>query len=128
MKNAHHADFDVYADTRSQMYTGVGSARAVAMVQATEGRVLTYEWRIFEAYFFAACAGETASAEWLFKTPTIPPLSGATCGFCGTCPHAHWERRFTNDQLAAAFAAKGIKAPIEHVGRSHGRAAGSRAT
>jgi stage II sporulation protein D len=115
MKNAHHADFDVFADTRSQVYAGAGSPRAVAIVQATEGRVLTYEWRIFEAYFFAACAGETASEEWLFKTPAIEPLAGATCGFCATCPHAHWERRFTNDQLAAAFAAKGVKAPVERV-------------
>lgn len=114
-KNSQQLDHDVTADTRSQVYTGQATERALGLVRATQGRVLTWKYRMFEAYFFAACSGETASADWLFGGPSIPPLSGAKCGFCVTSPHAAWERKITRAELAKALAPFGVKGGIEHL-------------
>jgi stage II sporulation protein D len=114
-KSSQALDHDVTADTRSQVYVGQASERAIALVQATEGRVLTWQGRMFEAYFFACCSGETASAEWVFGGPTVPPLSGAKCGFCVASPHMSWERKITQAELAKALAPFGVKGRIEHL-------------
>jgi stage II sporulation protein D len=114
-KNTPGLDHDVTADTRSQVYTGQATERARELVAATEGRVLTWQSRMFEAYFFAACSGETASAEWVFEGPAIEPLQGAKCGFCIASPHATWERKITQAELAKGLAGFGVKGRIERV-------------
>jgi len=114
-KNSQSQDHDVTADTRSQVYTGQASARAIEIVKATEGRVLTYQSRMFEAYFFSTCSGETASAEWVFDGPTIPPLAGAKCGYCGQSTSASWERKITQAELSKALQPYGVKGRVEHL-------------
>lgn len=115
-KHSQHRDHDVKADTRSQVFTGQATPRALQIAAATQGRVLTYDGTLFEAFFSAACAGETASAEWAdFAKTAIPPLAGAKCGFCVACPHAAWERKFTQAELAKLLAPLGVKGRIERL-------------
>ncbi len=114
-KRSQNADHDVTADTRSQVYTGQAPEKALRLVAATQGLVLTSRGEMFEAFFFAACAGETANAEWVFGNPAVAPLHGAKCGYCTTCPHAVWERKITQAELAKALAAYGVKGRIEHL-------------
>ena len=61
------APFDVYSDTRSQMYLGVlhESAATTAAVNATKGQVVLYAGRVATTFFYSTSGGETeSSADW----------------------------------------------------------------
>jgi SpoIID/LytB domain protein len=57
--------FDVYADTRSQVYRGAAAetASTKAAVAATAGQIVTYEGRPAITYFFASSGGMTEDVE-----------------------------------------------------------------
>jgi stage II sporulation protein D len=59
------ADFDVYDDTRSQMYEGVNAETATsnAAVAATSGQVVEYDGAPVVTYFFASSGGYTESVQ-----------------------------------------------------------------
>src|SRR4051794_4686119 len=62
---ARGGDFDQYADTRSQMYSGVGveTAATNAAVAATRGQVVTYGGAPVVTYFFSTSGGRTEDVE-----------------------------------------------------------------
>ncbi len=57
--------FDVYADTRSQVYRGVAAQtpQTDAAVAATAGQIVTYQGRPAITYFFASSGGRTENIE-----------------------------------------------------------------
>jgi stage II sporulation protein D len=63
--HAGGARFDVYADTRSQVYRGTAAEtpETNAAVAATAGQVVTYEGRPAITYFFACSGGLTENVE-----------------------------------------------------------------
>jgi stage II sporulation protein D len=63
--HAGGARFDVYADTRSQVYLGrkAQTAQTDAAVAATAGQVVTYGGQAAITYFFASSGGMTESAQ-----------------------------------------------------------------
>jgi SpoIID/LytB domain protein len=63
--HAGGARFDVYADTRSQVYEGVAAetAQTNAAVAATAGQIVTYAGRPAITYFFASSGGMTENIE-----------------------------------------------------------------
>jgi stage II sporulation protein D len=65
--------FDVYADTRSQVYRGktAETTRTNAAVDATAGQVVTYDGLPAITYFFAVSGGHTESVQNAF--PGAPP-------------------------------------------------------
>jgi stage II sporulation protein D len=60
--------FDVYADTRSQVYRGVAAQtpQTDAAVAATAGQIVTYQGRPAITYFFASSGGRTENVEDAF--------------------------------------------------------------
>jgi stage II sporulation protein D len=60
--------FDVYADTRSQVYRGVAAQtpQTDAAVAATAGQIVTYRGRPAITYFFASSGGRTENVEDAF--------------------------------------------------------------
>lgn len=62
------ANFEVYDDTRSQVYEGVGSETPAtnAAVAATRGQVVEYHGAPVMTYFFASSGGETESVQNVF--------------------------------------------------------------
>jgi len=66
-------DFDLYPDTRSQMYGGVEAQTAAtdAAVAATTGQVVTYHGQPVVTYFFSSSGGHTESIqdEWPGASP-----------------------------------------------------------
>ncbi len=60
--------FDVYADTRSQVYRGVAAetAQTNAAVAATAGQIVTYAGRPAITYFFASSGGMTEDVQNAF--------------------------------------------------------------
>jgi stage II sporulation protein D len=73
--DAGGARFNVYSDTRSQLYLGAKAQTAAtnAAVAATAGRIVTYAGRPAITYFFASSGGETESVQNGFPGATAEP-------------------------------------------------------
>jgi stage II sporulation protein D len=58
-------DFDLFADTRSQVYGGIDaeSTEASAAVDATRGEVVLWNGKVADTLFFSTSGGRTASSE-----------------------------------------------------------------
>jgi len=100
------SDFDLYPDTRSQMYEGVGAETPStdAAVVATRGQVVTYNGVPVITYFFNSSGGHTEDIQnvWPGATPE-PWLRGVPDPFdgAGGDPYHRWGYDLT---IAAATA------------------------
>ena len=102
--------FDVYADTRDQVYKGLHSATALTdkAVRETEGVVMTYNGEFITAYYHSTCGGETEGvATWgrpdhpyLKNKPDLRP-DGTP--WCRESSYSEWTREFTEDELRDLF-------------------------
>jgi len=83
--------FDVTSDIYSQIYGGKTSERyrTSKAVDETKGRILTYQGKVFPAYYSATCAGYTEDASMLWNINMVP-LKGVVCAFCKDSPHFNW--------------------------------------
>jgi stage II sporulation protein D len=85
--------FDLYPDTRSQVYLGIAheAPSATAAVQETAGEVVQYQGRIITTYFFSSSGGRTASAPevWPSSQPT-PWLVSVKDPYDTISPHHRW--------------------------------------
>jgi stage II sporulation protein D len=82
--------FDVYADSRSQVYRGAAaeSPTTNAAVSATAGQILLYEGRPAVSYFFASSGGMTESVQYAFPGSAAEPwLVGVADPFEGSSSH-----------------------------------------
>jgi stage II sporulation protein D len=93
--NDGHGAFDVYADTRSQMYRGLAAETPStdAAAAATRGQVVTYGGRPVVTYFFNSSGGHTENIEnvWPAAAPR-PWLRGAADPYdgAGHDPYHRW--------------------------------------
>ena len=102
--------FDVYADTRDQVYKGLHSATELTdkAVRETEGVVMTYNGEFITAYYHSTCGGETEGvATWgrpdhpyLKNKPDLRP-DGTP--WCRESSYSEWTREFTEDELRDLF-------------------------
>jgi stage II sporulation protein D len=103
------AGFDLYSDTRSQMYGGVAAETAAtdAAVAATRGQIVTYDGSPVTTYFSSSSGGHTENVEnvWPGSTPE-PWLRGVPDPYdgAGGNPNHRWTRELT---LAGAAARLG---------------------
>ncbi len=101
--------YDLYSDTRSQMYGGVQAETAATdgAVAATTGQVVTYAGRPVVTYFFTSSGGSTENIEnvWTGSAPE-PWLKGVPDPYdgAGNDPYHRWSRQLG---LAAASAKLG---------------------
>jgi stage II sporulation protein D len=103
--------YDVFADTRSQVYGGIAAERPTtnAAVDATATQVLLYEGKVATTFFFSTSGGQTASIEdvWANGTPT-PYLVSVPDPYETASPHHRWGPfSFTSAKLRAAFKVPG---------------------
>ena len=102
--------FDVYADTRDQVYKGLHSATTLTdkAVRETEGVVMMYNGEFITAYYHSTCGGETEGvATWgrpdhpyLKNKPDLRP-DGTP--WCRESNYTEWTREFTEDELRDLF-------------------------
>ncbi len=61
--------FDVYADTRSQVYEGAAAetSQSNAAIAATAGQIVTYAGHPAITYFFASSGGHTEDVQYAFE-------------------------------------------------------------
>jgi stage II sporulation protein D len=68
LSHSHGASFDVFADTRDQVYGGIATETQVGdqAVAATKRQVLFYDGKVAITYFFSSSGGKTASVADVF--------------------------------------------------------------
>ncbi len=95
--------FDLYADTRSQVYKGLESeyARTNAMANATRGQVVEYDGKIAETLFSACSGGHTESIQNIFGGAAIPYLQGVPDPYDGECPLHEWTLKFSGPEISS---------------------------
>jgi stage II sporulation protein D len=83
--------FDLYDDTRSQVYGGIAaeSTAVTAAVEATAHQVVLYGGRVATTYFSSSSGGRTVSAEEAFGKP-IPYLVSVGDPYDTFSPYHDW--------------------------------------
>jgi stage II sporulation protein D len=97
--------FDLYSDTRSQVYKGLESeyASTNAAVAATRGQVVMYGGRVAQTLYSACSGGHTESAVNVFGSP-VPYLVGVPDPYDSACPLHEWTLKFTGPEISAKLA------------------------
>ena len=104
--------FDVYADTKDQVYKGLESATPLtdAAVKATAGVVMTYGGDFIIAYYHSTCGGITETlATWnradLPYLKSVPDRRPNGKPWCDESSYTTWERRFADKKIVKLFKA-----------------------
>jgi len=101
--------FDIYADTRDQVYNGKAEEDPIAndAILATEGLVIKHEGKMIEAYYHSTCGGRTESVEvWGQENKAyLQPMSDSAEGkaFCELSRMMKWKETFTRAELITLF-------------------------
>ncbi len=95
--------FDLYADTRSQVYKGLESeySSSNAAATATRGQVVMYGGKIAETLFSACSGGHTESIQNIFGGPAVPYLQGVPDPYDGECPLHTWTLKFSGPEISS---------------------------
>src|SRR6201992_2023041 len=92
--------FDLYSDTRSQVYKGLESEYTTSdqAEEETAGQVLMYEGQVAETLFSACSGGKTESNENVFGA-AIPYLVGVPDPYDEACPLHNWTLNFSGPEI-----------------------------
>jgi stage II sporulation protein D len=95
--------FDLYADTRSQVYKGLESEYASSneAAESTRGQVVEYGGQIAETLFSACSGGHTESIQNVFGGPAVPYLQGVPDPYDSYCPLHEWTLHFSGPEISA---------------------------
>jgi len=102
--------FDLYPDTRSQVYTGVRgeTARTNTAVRDTRRQVLKYAGEPIVTYYFSTSGGRTENVELSFLGSTPQPyLKSVRDPYDGISPRHRWRFRFSDATMGAKLGAPG---------------------
>jgi stage II sporulation protein D len=97
--------YHMEASVIDQVYGGIDREHDLAHTAATSTRgvVLTWQRRLANAYFHAACGGRTESAADGWGS-TMDYLPGSRCTDCSTAARAKWRARVSRRDIDRAFA------------------------
>ncbi|HEY6638935.1 MAG TPA: SpoIID/LytB domain-containing protein [Solirubrobacterales bacterium] len=115
-------NFDLYDDTRSQAYGGVGAetAKTDQAVAATRLQVVLYAGTVAQTFFFSTSGGHTENIEFSslgFGQPPVPYLRGVDDPFeagAGS-PYEHWKRKFSLGRMNSALRSIGLRGKLKNV-------------
>ena len=104
--------FAVSKGMLSQVYGGQNSEDPITnrAVEATRGEILTYQGKIFPAYFHSTCGGRTTRPEYQWDVEGHPVLKGVDCSFCHTSKHYRWQESMGRGEIEKKLKKHGINA------------------
>ena len=103
--------FDIYPDTRDQVYGGVDGETGITnkIVDETKDQILTYENKSAVMFYHSTCGGRTENVKNVFSNEDIHYLTGVEDGsgpFCKISPRYEWQEKYSEeifiDRLYAA--------------------------
>ena len=85
-------DFDVYPDTRSQVYGGMAaeSDSAREAVDGTAGEVVLYKGALAQTFFFSSSGGRTANVQDVWNSKPTPYLVSVPDPYDTLSPYHDW--------------------------------------
>lgn len=100
--NEGNSIFDLFKDTRDQVYGGLDAEHPTSnkAVEATEGLFLLYNDKPAIIYYHSTCGGVTESAENVFTKEKIPYLKSVVDGNPANCSISgrfSWKENYSND-------------------------------
>lgn len=98
--------FDLYPDTRSQVYGGISSetARTNRAAKRTSSRVVTYRKKIAQTFFFDTSGGRTENVENVWFGEPVPYLKSVNDPADSISPSHRWTYRFTQSEMDSRLA------------------------
>jgi stage II sporulation protein D len=102
--------FDLYPDTRSQVYVGVNgeTARTNSAVRATAREIVTHRGDPAVTYYFSTSGGRTENVEYSFVGSEPKPwLKSVKDPYDSVSPRHRWRMRFSNATIGARLGAPG---------------------
>jgi stage II sporulation protein D len=117
------APFDVYGDTRSQMYLGVSHETPAtnAAVDATRGQVVMYAGKVAATFFSSSSGGETESIADGWGVAPVPYLVSVPDPFDALSPYHNWSVPITAKTFATALKVKGAILDLQTITDPEGR-------
>jgi stage II sporulation protein D len=99
--------FDLYSDTRSQVYGGLSTETSStnAAAAATRGQVVLYRGKVAETFFSACSGGQTESVQNVFFGPSVPYLVSVPDPYDYYCPLHNWTLRFSGPEISSRLGA-----------------------
>ncbi|HEY8842939.1 MAG TPA: SpoIID/LytB domain-containing protein [Gaiellaceae bacterium] len=105
-------DFDLYPDTRSQVYGGIAAEAVTASdaVSQTAGEVVLYKGELADTFFFSSSGGKTANVQDVWpSSPPVPYLVSVPDPYDTLSPYHDWgPLRFTPAVLGRRLGARGL--------------------
>ena len=103
-------DYDISATTASQVYGGFAAETESTRraVDATRGRILTFNGKPALTYFHANSGGTTEDARHVWRV-AIPYLQSIPDDYSARAPGAAWSSYLSFDQIRDAMSRNGIK-------------------
>ena len=101
LATAGGGDFDVYDDTRSQVYGGKDSetARTNRATKRTAGEVVRHGKQVATTYFFSTSGGLTESVQYGFPgAAPVSYLKSVRDPYDGASPYHKWTVRYSQDR------------------------------
>ncbi len=100
--NENQSYFDVYIDTRDQVYGGADVEQELSdkAVEETRNLILKYDGKPAKVFYHASCGGHTANAKNVFGIRNAPYLDGVKDGDppnCAIAPNFSWKEDYTPD-------------------------------
>jgi stage II sporulation protein D len=103
------SEFDVYSDTRDQVYSGKEGYKRIAdsAIALSYGMIVEYNGSPARCFFHSTCGGHTENVQNVWQgQPALPYLSGVSdidsatgVPFCADSPNFSWITTFTLPQL-----------------------------
>ena len=104
-------DFDLYADTRSQVYGGIAAEAETASdaVSKTAGQVVLYKGALADTFFYSSSGGKTANVQDVWpSSPPVPYLVSVPDPYDTLSPYHDWgPMRFTPAVLGKRLGVRG---------------------
>jgi len=113
--------FDVYADTRDQVYNGKNDEDSLVneAILATSNIVIKYNGNLIEAYYHSTCGGKTESVEVWGQDgkPFLAAVSDSTERgvFCELSRYMRWEEKFSKTEVVKLFSKNAVNAKVDKI-------------
>lgn len=96
--------FDVYPDTRDQVYGGASVEKELAnkAIEETKGMILTYEHSPAKVFYFSSCGGATEDVGNVFSQKDIPYLTSVKDTKepnCEIAPNYNWIEKYSGKTI-----------------------------
>jgi stage II sporulation protein D len=100
--------FDIYPDTRDQVYGGVNAETKLTnnIVDETEGQLLFYDNKPATIFYHSTCGGYTEDVANVFNKKNIPYLISIKDGdepYCKISPRYEWTEKYSESTFIERF-------------------------